>query len=353
MAGLFKRQPREAKIATVVQTGKGFPTAGKDSILNDALEAGIPFPHSCTVGTCGTCKVKLLSGKVREISDSASVLTSRELRERYILACQSVAKTSVELDVPGLQDMPDHPLRHVEGEITLQRSLTHDIVELGITLDGPLEYTAGQYAELTLPEVSGARSFSFALGAQRREKDHVTFFVRRVPGGEFTEWLFGGDRTGTRLTVSGPFGNLWLRPGSNPVLCVAGGSGLAPVKALLEDAHDDEVDREFVFVFGARTAKDLYCVAEAKALRRFWGSRFTFVPVLSEEPANSRRTHARGLVTDVIAGLPAEFLETCTVYACGPPPMVDAVERLLGALRSDDGYFHADRFLDKASRADR
>lgn len=351
--GIFTRQPREAKTVTILQTGKSFVTAGKDSVLNDALEAGIPFPHSCTVGTCGSCKVKLLSGKVRELSDSASILTAEELRERYVLACQSVARSSLELDVAGLTDMPDHPLLHVDGEIVLQRPLTHDIVEIGIQLDGPLDYTAGQYAELTVPGRSGPRAYSFALGAHRRAKDYASFFCRLAPGGDFTEWLFAQDRTGTRLTLAGPFGNMWLRPGSSPVLCVAGGSGLAPIKAILEDAHDAKEDREFVFVFGARTERDLYCLDETTALRDFWQERFRFRPVLSMEDPASASPVERGLVTDVIGGLPEEFLNNCAVYACGPPAMVDAVERQLGALRGPDAPFFADRFLDKSSRADR
>lgn len=350
--GMFTREPREAKTVTIAATGKSFVTAGKDSVLNDALDAGIPFPHSCTVGTCGTCKVKLLSGKVRELSDSANILTAEELRERYVLACQSVARSSIELDVAGLRDMPEHPLLHVDGEIVAQCALTHDIVEIGIRLDGPLEYTAGQYAELMVPGRLGPRAYSFSSGAHRRDKDYASFFCRLVPGGDFTEWLFAQDRTGTRLSVAGPFGNLWLRPGSTPVLCVAGGSGLAPIKALLEDAHDAGVDREFVFVFGARTERDLYCLAEASALRDYWQDRFTFLPVLSAEDPGSPAAMARGLVTDAIAGLPPQFLADCVVYACGPPAMVDAVERQLGALRGQDTPFYADRFLDKSSRAD-
>jgi xylene monooxygenase electron transfer component len=350
---MFRREPREVKTVTLAGTGKSFVTSGRDSVLNDALDAGIPFPHSCTVGTCGTCKVKLLSGKVRELSDSANILSAEELRERYVLACQSVARSSIELDVAGLADMPDHPLLRVEGEIVLQRPLTHDIVEIGIRLDGPLAYTAGQYAELTVPGRLGPRAYSFALGARRRDKDYASFFCRLVPGGDFTEWLFAQDRTGTRLTVAGPFGNLWLRPGSSPVLCVAGGSGLAPIKALLEDAHDAGVDRNFTLVFGARTERDLYCLTETAALREACPDRFTFLPVLSEESEDSSAAGGRGLVTDVIAGLAPDFLADCAVYACGPPPMVDAVERQLGALRGEDAPFYADRFLDRSSRADR
>lgn len=354
MVGLFNRKPRESRTVTISQTGRSFESAGRDSVLNDALAAGIPFPHSCTVGTCGTCKVRLVTGKVREITDAAVILSSEELRDGFILACQSVAKTSLELDVAGLQDMPDHPLLHVPGEITAQQLLTHDIVQLDVRLDAPLAYTAGQYAELTVDPATGSRAYSFAKAPHLRAEDEVTFFVRKVPDGQFTEWLFGGERVGTRLQVAGPFGNLWLRPGSTPVLCVAGGSGLAPIKALLEDAAAAGVDREFVFVFGARTAKDLYCLAEMKGLAPAFGNRFSFHPVLSAEDPGSKVPHPRGLVTDVISGLSQELLHGCTVYACGPPPMVDAVEQLVSGLRGSEGsYFFADRFLDKAYRADR
>lgn len=348
MFGLFKR--REEISVTIRPTGKCFTATGKDSILNEALAAGIPFPHSCTVGTCGTCKSRLLSGKVRELTDSAIVLSAEELRARFILPCQCLARSSVELEVEGLADMPDHPLVETEGVITVQRPLTHDIFEVGLKLDRPIEYTAGQYAELRHPAHSGPRAYSFAGAPSRCQRDEVSFFVRRVPAGEFTEWLFGGDRTGARLAVKGPFGNLWLRPGAAPVLCVAGGSGLAPIKALLEAAHDAGIERDFMFIFGARKARDLYCTAEIEELRQFWGARFTFVSALSEEEADSGWTGGRGLVTDIIGGLSKQFLTACDAYVCGPPPMVDAVERLLCAQRIDTKFFHADRFLDRATQ---
>lgn len=346
----FFRRGRDEIIVTIHESGKTFRAPDKESILNQALAAGIPFPHDCTVGTCGTCKSKLLSGKVREITDSAIALSAEELRAGYVLPCQSIAKTSLELDVDGLIEAPDHPLVTTEGRITVQRALTHDIVEVGLQLDQPLEYTAGQYAELAYFEHSGPRSYSFALGPSRRMKDYVNFYIRKTPGGEFTEWLFSADRVGTTLTVTGPFGNLWLRPGDSPVLCVAGGSGLAPIKALLESAHDDGIDREFTFVFGARRQHDLYCVSEVEELRSLWGDRFTFLSVLSEEPEKSDWRGLRGLVTDVTKELPTSLLMNCQAYVCGPPPMVDAVEEQFLEMRSDGRFFHADRFLDKAYR---
>jgi len=121
---LFSRAKSHApRTATITGTNKVFEVPGKDSILNEALAAGIPFPHSCTVGTCGTCKSKLVHGKVREIVDSAITLSAQELRDGYILACQSIARTSVELGVAGLADMPEHPLIHTDARSRAARGL--------------------------------------------------------------------------------------------------------------------------------------------------------------------------------------------------------------------------------------
>lgn len=346
MARLFTRNPdAEPRSVTIVQTGKKFPTPGKDSILNEALAAGIPFPHSCTVGTCGTCKAKLVSGRVREITDSAVALSSEELRDGYILTCQSIARRSLELDVSGLQDVPDHLLVHRHGSVVAQERMTHDIVRISIALDGPLEYTAGQYAELRFAEMSGPRSYSFADAPSRVEDDSVSFFVRHVPGGEFTDWIFEAPRIGEQVEVAGPFGNLWLRPSSGPILCVAGGSGLAPLKALLESALDDQSSREVVLVFGAREQQDLYCLDEIEDAELAWPGLFTFRPVLSMEPEDSTWRGDRGLVTDVVAQLDPILLQTCDVYTCGPPVMVDALEDAMRSLRGGPLPFHADRFV--------
>jgi p-cymene monooxygenase electron transfer component len=347
MGRLFGRsdvrdEPRHVSIA---QTGKKFVAPGKDSILNEALAAGVAFPHSCTVGTCGTCKAKLLSGKVREITDSAVALSSEELRDGYILACQSIARRSLELDVAGMADLPDHPLKHLGAVVAAQTMLTHDIVQMTIELDAPLEFTAGQYVELKFDEFSGPRSYSFADAPSRCDGRTLNFFVRHVPGGEFTDWLFGGDRSGEHLTVTGPLGNLWLRPSDAPVLCVAGGSGLAPIKAILEDAMDARSARSVVLVFGARQQRDLYCQVQLDALAKGWNGTFDYQLVLSEESPHSTWTGPRGLVTDVVAALPMEFLQSCEVYTCGPPVMIDALEEAVMSVRSGSGFFHADRFV--------
>lgn len=343
---LFSRaQSQQPRTATIVGTNKVFQTPGKDSILNEALAAGIPFPHSCTVGTCGTCKSKLVSGKVRELVDSAITLTAQELRDGYILACQSIARTAIELDVASLADMPEHPLVHADAVICSHRSLTHDIAEIVLTLDNDLEYSAGQYAELRIGGVTGPRSYSFATAPSETDRRQATFYVRHVAGGQFTDWLFDTNRHGAQLQLAGPFGDLWLRPADEPILCVAGGSGLAPIKALLDDAANQHCERQCVLLFGARTQRDLYCLAELDALGRSWKGQWDFRAVLSEEPPESTWAGARGFVTDALHQLPDQFVHDCHVYTCGPPVMIDALETALHQIRGETPYFYADRFV--------
>ncbi|MEU2004553.1 2Fe-2S iron-sulfur cluster binding domain-containing protein [Rhodococcus sp. NPDC019627] len=342
---LFSRSNSQGpRTATIAGTNKAFEVPGKDSILNEALAAGIPFPHSCTVGTCGTCKSKLVHGRVREIVDSAIALTAQELRDGYILPCQSIARTSIELDVAGLADMPEHPLVHTDAVISAHRALTHDIAEIVVTLDHDLEYTAGQYAELRMDGLTGPRSYSFATAPDDTDRRRATFYVRHVPGGQFSDWLFDTGREGARLQLAGPFGDLWLRPAEQPLLFVAGGSGLAPIKALLEDAARRGCARQAVLLFGARTQRDLYCLAEIEDLRRNWNAEFEFRAVLSEEPPESTWTGARGMVTDAVHKLPGQFLHDSHVYTCGPPAMIDALETAIGEIRTDIEHFYADRF---------
>ncbi|WP_396932132.1 2Fe-2S iron-sulfur cluster-binding protein [Mycolicibacterium sp.] len=349
---LFGRGSSEPRIVKIAGTNRTFEAAGKDSILNEALAAGIPYPHSCTVGTCGTCKSKLLHGRVREIVDSAVALTAEELRDGYILTCQSIARTPLELEVAGLADMPDHPLVHAEGSIVRQRNLTHDIIEVTIDLDNAIEYTAGQYAELRVAGVNGPRSYSFA-DVPSDDGNHITFCVRLVPDGEFTEWLFSAPREGAAVTVTGPFGDLWLRPRQSPILCVAGGSGLAPIKAILKEAVIQGCDRDTVLVFGARTQQDLYSLEEIEQIGEAWKAGFEFHPILSMEPTESGWPGARGLVTSVLDTLPADFVHSCDVYTCGPPAMIDALESELRNTRTDIDlkHFYADRFLTRVPGA--
>ena len=157
-------------------------------------------------------------------------------------------------------------------------------------------YLAGQWAEISVPGVvEKPRSYSFASAPPDGPVDTVDFYIRRVPGGELTDWLHSADRKGARVLINGPSGSFWLRESTAPMLCVAGGSGLAPIKSLLEHLEREGFNRDVAFIFGARTQKDLYCLEDMARLKQSSGGRFTFVPVLSSEPEGSDWKGLRGL----------------------------------------------------------
>ena len=332
---------------TAQPSGRQFTVNSGQSILESALAQGIAFPHSCTVGTCGSCKCRLVSGKIREISNFAYVLEASELQSGIILACQAEAKTDVTLDVPDLSDKQLHPSGDFTGSLIGTHDLTHDIKQVTIALDRPLKFDAGQYVHLAVPEVWGARAYSCAVAPAPNGNSELTFFIRHVPGGAFTDPLFDGKLDGKPLKVHGPSGNFWLRESRAPMICIAGGSGLAPLVSILHAAAARNVGRPCVLLFGARTQTDLYAQAEIAAIARTWNGAFTFVPVLSQEPVESDWRGDRGLVTErieahanALAGPDAEG------YLCGPPVMIDAAMPVLAALGLRTANIHFDKCLD-------
>lgn len=355
MFGVFKKTKQDW-IAEVTPSGKSITVKAGQNLLKAALDAGLRWPHDCRVGSCGTCRCTLKQGKVKELSDFAYVLSQEELQSGMILACQSALRSDVSVEVDLLEDTAQTvSVTSHKGVIHRVNPLTHDIVELVIKAadEFPRTAVAGQYAEVGTDDVGAPRSYSFAKAPENEADREITFFVRRVPGGEFTEWLFKQDRQGEPVIITGPYGSFWLRPGESPIVCIAGGSGMAPIKALLESALNGGTERDVLFLFGARTQKDLYCLDVMEQLQRDWKGSFEFVPVLSEEPDDSNWQGACGLVTD---HLQHAYIDTGKVdvatsqgYLCGPPPMVDAAASLLSSAGMAKEDIHFDKFLDAST----
>ena len=357
MFGLFGGGKKDCQADVNSGTHKFTVKAG-DNLLNAALELGIPWPHDCRVGSCATCKCKLKNGKIKALTDFSYVLDPDQLNDGMILACQTRLKTDVEIEVELEDASHAHQVISFEGKLSCITDLTHDIKEIVIKSDYPLPErsgVAGQYAEVNVSGISSPRSYSYAKAPENEADDEVTFFVRLVPGGEFTEWLFAEDRTGEKVTVSGPFGHFWMRPDNSTMVCIAGGSGVSSIKAILESAVNEQVQRDCLFLFGARTQNDLYCLEEMAQIGSKWNKNhsFEFVPVLNMEPEDSDWSGARGLVTDY---LKSAYVDTGKLalgeaqgYLCGPPPMIDAAIEVMvdQGMKKDNIYF--DKFLDASS----
>lgn len=308
----------------------------KETLLVSALNQGVAMAHSCRVGGCGTCKCRLVEGKTRSLTDFSYVLSAEELADNYILACQSVPLSDIKVEAHLTDGLAP---KETKGTVAAQQMLTHDICQLTVRLAEPIEYKAGQYTELALASMPSVfRNFSFAGQSGQQE---VRFLIRRVANGVLTEKITRDTLVGEEVTLRGPHGDFWLQPGAAPILMVAGGSGLAPIMAILEEAQTQALNRPVTLLFGARRQHDLYLLEKIEQMASHWPAQFTFIPVLSET-GDENWQGKRGLVTEHIASVLTPDMHA---YLCGPPIMVDAASDVLTAQGINPEHIHADRFL--------
>jgi p-cymene monooxygenase electron transfer component len=335
-----------AKRVTVLPDNRAFEVASGHTVLESALKQGIAYPHDCTVGTCGSCRTKLVAGKVEAITPFSYTLSREELDAGYILACQALAKSDLEVEVElATADAP--AVIRQAAVLTLVEDLTHDIKRLVWRIETPLRWRAGQYVDVRWNGGGEHRSYSLATAPNAEGSTELATFVRHVPGGRFTDLLFDGDIGAATFELEGPQGTFWLREGKGPIVCIAGGSGLAPVLSLLRDAANRRVRRDCILLFGARAQRDLYASQEIAAIRSAWTAGFDYWPILSEESADGIRA---GMVTDHVPAALARLGDGAQAYMCGPPPMIDAGIKALTANGVALGDLHYDKFTDASTR---
>jgi p-cymene monooxygenase electron transfer component len=289
----------------------------------------------------------LLSGKVDAITPFSYALSKEELQAGYILACQAIPKSDLRLEV----DIPTGTAiaaKTVTAKLTALDDLTHDIKRVRWLVDKPINYRAGQYVNVRWDNATQHRSYSFATAPEDGGRTEITTFIRLVPGGQFTEYLFKGDPFAHPYKLDGPHGNFWLRDGNEPLICIAGGSGLAPLISLLQDAAHRKIRRDCLLLFGARAARDLYAADEIATIRSLWTANFEYWPILSEEQVTGYR---HGLVTQYVPEALAKLANAPRAYMCGPPGMIDAGIQTLITQGLALDHIHYDKFTDASTKA--
>jgi len=345
---LFNRKSKTYQVH-VAPFGVSLTVGARETILKAALKAGLAYPHECEVGACTSCKSLLVEGDIKALTDFAYVLESNELRDGYFLACQSQPRSDLRVRVTSLEaGIELIPPRSFEGKIVSVTLLTRDILHVCVALNEPMEYCAGQYANLYVPGIEGARAYSYADAPVPGGTTVLSFHVRLLQDGAMSGWFAERTSVGASIRVDGPYGVFRLRESDVPILCVAGGSGMAPLKAMLEQAGRSGVSRPVVYLFGGRTQADLYESAFVEEFVDAWAGPIRFLPVLSEEPAASDWEGARGFVTDFITAVDEFELLGVQAYLCGPPAMIDTALSILlkAGVRGRDIYF--DKFTDRS-----
>lgn len=324
---------------TVLPGGARFVAPPGKSILDAALDAGLRLPYGCRNGACGGCKSRLIHGEVDYGDYQESALGDAERRVGYVLLCCARPRSDLTIECREA----DAAVRRMRCRVETMDRLAPDVMRLRLKLPANerLPFRAGQYIEFVLED--GARR-AFSLANAPHDDALLELHVRRVPGGRFTERVFGTMRIRDILRIEGPLGNFFLREDDDrPIVFVAGGTGFAPIKAMLEHAFHRGLERPMTLYWGARRPADLYL----RELPEGWARRHAglrYVPVLSAAQPEDDWSGRRGLVhRAVMEDLPD--LRGHRVYASGVPAMIDAARRdFCERCGLPPGEFHADAF---------
>lgn len=308
---------------TIQPHGLTFRVREGEPILIAARRQGIWLPFECGWGSCGSCKVTLVEGEVHSLFPQAPAIKPRDARRRRILTCQSTPCSDLVLRIAGaLEPRDDLPTADYQGVLRAVETLAPQIRRFRFALDRPARFRAGQYAILELaPGVRRAYSMVNLPGAPE-----VEFIVKRYPGGEGTTRLFALE-PGAKVAMELPYGAAYLRPPVRPVVFVAGGTGIAPILALVREGLASRwLKGGPVYVFyGARTPEELVCLEELHALSDRLPDAVV-VPVV--ERAGGWQGES-GFVTDALRRRLPEPWTEYTFYMAGPPPMIRAALQLL------------------------
>ncbi|MCG6943616.1 MAG: CDP-6-deoxy-delta-3,4-glucoseen reductase [Thiohalocapsa sp.] len=298
--------------------GHEFSVEPEQTLLEGAIAQRIGLPYGCRDGKCGSCTAQLVAGSVHYPSGKTAALEGQPADA--CLTCQAVPQSDVTLRVAELQTVADIEVRILPCRIVEKTRLNHDVIRLRLKLPEAqrLQFLAGQYLEFMLAD---GRKRAFSIANAPHDDALMELHVRRVPGGEFTDYVFDELVEKTVLRIQGPLGSFVLRDESTrPLLFVGGGTGFAPLKGLVEHAFHLGVERPMTLYWGVRAERDLYL----PELPRQWAAEhanFSYVPVLSEP--DHGWTGRRGYVHEAVLEDHPD-IAGYDVYMSGPPVMVEA-----------------------------
>jgi len=334
---------------TIEPLGQTITAADGQTILDACLRNGIYLPYQCNHGLCSTCKVTVTEGEVDLGEASPFALMDFERDEGRALACcaRALSDVTIEADIDVDPDAQNLPVLDAVATVAEIRDLTRDIkgiwLDLGAT---PMAFQAGQYVNLTLPGIEGARAFSIANAPSEGER--IEIHVRLVPGGRATTWIHNELKVGDKLTVTGPLGRFYVRTSAQvPMIFIAGGSGLSSPKSMVLELLAEGCPLPITLFHGVRRREDLYfddLFAELAARH----PNFTYVPVLSEPRAGDGWEGETGFVHEAAERHFNGVFKGHKAYLCGPPPMIDASIRALMKGRLFDRDIHTESFLTRA-----
>ncbi len=317
---------------------------GGQPLLRSLQQEGIFIPSACGGrGSCGLCKVKVIEGGGDYLPTELPFISEEERKELVRLSCQVKVKNDVAIEIP--EEL--FYVKEFSTKVERIRDLTHDIKEVTLRLIEPEQITikAGQYVQFVVPEYEDLDEEvyrAYSVASPPGDASHVELEVRLVPGGICTTYVHEHLKEGDEVVINGPYGEFFLRDTDTPVIFIAGGSGMAPIKSILLDMEKSQNPRPAQYFFGARSKRDLFLLDEMKALETSIPN-FTFIPALSEPLEEDNWEGEIGLITDVVHRN-VKDASLSEAYLCGSPGMIDACIKVLSDLGVREDCIFYDKF---------
>lgn len=331
-------------------SGRSFTVPAGETVLAAGIQQGIGLPYGCRDGACGSCKCQLLSGTVIHSPHHPNALSAQEESSGWVLTCCASAQSDLVLESRQVTEVGAFPIKKIPTRVTTMTRLSPDVIGLQLQLpaNDQFGFRAGQYIEIMLRD--GARR-SYSMANAPHHGGGLELHIRHMPGGKFTDHVFGGMKEKEILRVEGPYGSFFLREDCDkPIILLASGTGFAPIKALLEHLQHLQSRRSLALYWGGRRPADLYMDAWVQQQLQVMPT-LRYVPVVSDALAQDLWTGRSGFVHQaVLADQPD--LSQHQVYACGAPIVVESARQdfcAQGKLPAHE--FFADAFTSEADKA--
>ena len=317
--------------------GVEFEIKPSQTILEAAISSGITLPYGCRSGSCGSCKATIIKGEVFHEDIMPGVLTDQDKSEQNFLLCKTYATSDVTITSPVEKKLDEFPKKITPVRVEKLNLLNHDVMQILLKLPAGenLQFKAGQYLEFILKD-GARRAFSMANAPS---DDLIELHVRLIEGGTFTNYVFNEMKEKSIHRIEAPIGNFYLRESDRPMIFVAGGTGFAPIKSIINDCHRAGVERKIYLYRGFKTHKDLYQDEVVENWKKNINN-FESINIYSEEVVNGQE---KSLVhKKVIKDLGQ--LDSFDVYCCGAPGMIEVAYKEFVEAGLNPNSFYSDAF---------
>ncbi len=329
---------------------KQFKVNGGSKLLSTLASQNLFVPSACGGrGSCGACKVRVLSDVGPILPTETPYLSTEEQSNNVRLSCQVKLKKDIAIELP--EEL--FSVKKFSATVESIKDITYDIKEAIFRLNNPkeIEFVSGQYVQIVVPpydDVKESVQRAYSMSSKPGDSGIVELLIRLVPGGLVTTYIHKHLKEGDTMELVGPFGEFRVHDTPAAMVCVAGGSGMAPFKSMFYDMRDNDSfpEKEIWYFFGARSTRDVFYIDELRQLEKEW-PRFHFVPALSEPKEEEGWKGDVGLITDVLDRYIKDSIgkdKGLEGYLCGSPGMINACINVMTKNGMDEANIYFDKF---------